>query len=124
MSLREATPLKLSNSETTYVVSPQAWVFHKGLTFPKRTTASKKYKDLYGIWFVLTQLKDTSIATQKAFPTLIQKNHESWTKTFKNNLKNWIENASPKDWDLLTRQDVNGILNKTNFEHAIQLIVI
>lgn len=124
MSLKEATPLKLSNEETIYVVSPQAWVFHKGLTFPKRTVESKKYKDLYGIWFVLTQLKDTSVAAQKALPKLIQKNHESWAKTFKNNLKSWIDNASPKDWDMLARQDVNGVLNKAHFERTIHLIVI
>lgn len=123
MSLKEATPLKLSNGETIFVVSPQAWVFHKGLTFPKRTVESKKYKDLYGIWFVLTQLNDTSIAAQKALPKLIQKNHESWAKTFKANLKKWIENASPKDWDMLVRQDVNGILNKNNFEKLIQILI-
>lgn len=124
MSLKEATPLKLSNGETIFVVSPQAWVFHKGLTFPKRTVESKKYKDLYGIWFVLTQLNDTSIAVQKALPKLIQKNNESWAKTFKTNLKNWIENANPKDWDMLVRQDVNGNLRKSDFESLIKKIIV
>lgn len=123
MSLKEATPLKLSNGETIFVVSPQAWVFHKGLTFPKRTVESKKYKDLYGIWFVLTQLNDTSVAAQKALPKLIQKNHESWAKTFKANLKGWIENASPKDWDMLVRQDVNGVLSENNFKQALRVLI-
>lgn len=66
------------------------------------------------------QLNDTSAAVQKALPKLIEKNHESWAKTFKTNLKNWIENAMPKDWDLLASQDINAILNENNFKQALQ----
>jgi hypothetical protein len=35
--------------ETGRVVSPGAWLFHKGLTFTKRPNFSKTLKDLYGI---------------------------------------------------------------------------
>ena len=97
------------------VVKPEAWVFHKGLTFTKRTAKVKKYKDLYGIWFVLTQLNEVSFAVQKALPKLMKKNPEPWTKTFKENLKTWIDSATPQDWDLLERQDVGGKLTKAGF---------
>jgi len=46
--------------ERGIVVSPAAWMFHKGLTFPRRNNASKVYKDLYGIWYVASQLEDFS----------------------------------------------------------------
>lgn len=115
MSLQEVTPLKLPNGRTISVVKPEAWVFHKGLTFVKRTKEAKKYKDLYGIWFVLTQLGATSVAVQKALPKLMNKNSESWAKTFKTNLNDWIENATPKDWQLLESQDVGGRLTKAGF---------
>ena len=34
------------------VVSPQAWIFHKGLSFSRRTDKAKIYKDLYGIFLL------------------------------------------------------------------------
>lgn len=69
MSLQEGTPLTLPSGNHIAVVKPEAWVFHKGLTFVKRTSDAKKYKDLYGVWFVLSQLNDTSLAVQKACPS-------------------------------------------------------
>jgi hypothetical protein len=115
MSLLEATPLMLPSGKVISVVKPEAWVFHKGLTFTKRTAQVKKYKDLYGIWFVLTQLKEVSFAVQKALPKLMKKNPKPWTKTFKENLKTWIDSAAPQDWDLLEQQDVSGKLTKAGF---------
>jgi hypothetical protein len=115
MSLQEATPLILPSGKVIAVVKPEAWVFHKGLTFTKRTVKAKKYKDLYGIWFVLTQLNTLSFAVQKALPKLMPKNPGSWSKTFNNNLKTWIDTATPQDWDFLERQDVNGKLTKNGF---------
>ena len=82
----------------------------------------KKYKDLYGIWFVLTQLEATSSAAQKALSTLMAKSHESWAKTFRENLKSWIENSTPRDWDLLNKQDANGKLSPTNFQKILSEI--
>lgn len=115
MSLQEAISLSLPNGETIMVVKPEAWVFHKGLTFTRRTAEAKKYKDLYGIWFVLTQLGNTSQVVQKRLSKLMTQGHESWAKTFKLNLTFWVNNATPKDWDLLQKQDINGILTKENF---------
>ena len=119
MSLHEATPLTLPSGIVISVVKPEAWIFHKGLTFTKRTAKVKKYKDLYGIWFVLTQLNEVSFAVQKTLPKLMKKNPELWTKTFNENIKNWIDSATPQDWDLLERQDVGGKLTKVGFMAAV-----
>lgn len=119
MSLKEATPLKLPSGAVINIVKPEAWVFHKGLTFTKRTSTQKKYKDLYGIWFVLTQLGDTSFAVQKDLPKLMKNSHAAWAKKFKENLSEWMSSASPKDWDLLQQQDVGGRLTRTGFERII-----
>lgn len=124
MSLKEATPLKLPSGAVINIVKPEAWVLHKGLTFTKRSSALKKYKDLYGIWFVLTQLGDTSFAVQKALKKLMKNNHEQWTKKFIQNLSEWKSSASPKDWDLLQQQDVEGRLTKTSFEQVIRRFVL
>ncbi|MFZ4405624.1 MAG: GSU2403 family nucleotidyltransferase fold protein [Pseudobdellovibrionaceae bacterium] len=123
MSLKEAMPLKLPSGSNILVVKPEAWVFHKGLTFTKRTVKLKKYKDLYGIWFVLTQLGDVSFATQKALRKLINNNPVSWGKTFKENLNSWIDAATPQDWNLLELQDTSGKLSKQGFLAAINLMI-
>lgn len=124
MSLQEATPVRLDNGLTILLVKPEAWVFHKGLTFTKRTNQLKQYKDLYGIWFVLTQLNKISLATERALPKLMEKYPPGWKQTFRKNLSGWIKNASPRDWDLLADQDVNGALSKTGFLGALQTIGI
>lgn len=123
MSLNEAMPLKLQNGKTIYIVKPEAWVFHKGLTFTKRVSSLKKYKDLYGIWFALTQLSDTSFAIQKALPNLMKNNHPSWSEKFKDNLSEWMNSASPKDWDLIQQQDVAGRLTKASFEQSLKIVI-
>lgn len=125
MSLNEAAPLKLPSGNIINVVKPEAWVFHKGLTFTKRTSSLKKYKDLYGIWFVLAlaQLGDTSFAVQKALPKLMENSHQSWAKKFIDNLSEWINSASPKDWDLLQQQDVGGRLTKVSFEQKLKIVI-
>lgn len=123
MSLKEATLMSLPSGVKISVVKPEAWVFHKGLTFTKRTVKGKKYKDLYGIWFVLTQLNDVSFAVQKALPKLMNNNPAPWAKTFKENLNSWIDSATPQDWDLLERQDVTGKLSKSGFLATINLAV-
>lgn len=122
MSLSEVTPLQLANGEKITVVRPEAWVFHKGLTFTKRTVTSKKYKDLYGIWFVLTQLGDTSFAVKKALGQLMAKNPEPWGKKFHSNLDAWVAAATPQDWSLLQSQDINGRLTQDNFLGALKSI--
>ncbi len=49
MSIENTKKFHTFSGITGYVVSPGAWIFHKGLTFPKRTDKTKIYKDLYGI---------------------------------------------------------------------------
>ncbi len=123
MSLQEITPLSLPSGKIITVVKPEAWVFHKGLTFVKRANEAKKHKDLYGIWFVLSQLGNTSLAIQKALPKLMTKNSSSWARTFKENLNKWIENSSPKDWQLLESQDVGGKLTRIGFEGVVKKLL-
>lgn len=122
MSLQEVTPLTLPSGNQITVVKPEAWVFHKGLTFIKRTSAVKKYKDLYGIWFVLSHLNETSLAIEKALPLLIDKHTSSWGKTFRSNLMTWIDDATPKDWAALESQDIKGRLTKAGFVKLVKSI--
>lgn len=124
MSLQEGTPLILPSGNKITVVKPEAWVFHKGLTFVKRTSEAKKYKDLYGIWFVLSQLNETSFAVKKALSKLMDKNSSSWKKTFIINLNTWIADATPKDWQTLENQDVEGRLTKAEFVALVKGAVL
>ena len=60
LSLQRTMEFKTFANKTGRVVVPDAWIFHKGLTFPRRKQTSKMFKDLYGIWFVATQLRSGS----------------------------------------------------------------
>lgn len=111
------------SNETGRVVSPGAWIFHKGLTFPRRRTDLKKCKDLYGIWYVATQLGDFSEKALDEF-TLLAQQRPKWFRTHQQNLQNWIENASPADWNRLETQDPSGNLRKMNFERVIKKLSI
>lgn len=67
LSLENAAPFFTSSGEKGFVVSPEAWIFNKGLAFPKRIDKKKIYKDLYGIWYVGTQLGNLSDQTIEHF---------------------------------------------------------
>lgn len=123
MSLQEVTTLTLPSGNKVTVVRPEAWVFHKGLTFVRRINETKKYKDLYGIWFVLSQLGDVSLAVQKTLPKLTSKKPPSWSKTLKENIMGWMGTASPKDWQMLESQDVTGKLSKPGFEALMNVVL-
>ncbi len=118
LSLETTVKFQTHKGNAGSVVSSGAWIFHKGLTFTKRKSTSKTYKDLYGIWYVATQLGDFS---EKAIAELLYlgSQHPKWFKTFRDNLHNWIENASPLDWTNLEIQDPSGKLKKQNFEKII-----
>ena len=60
LSLQKTMEFQTYSSKAGRVVSPGAWMFHKGLTFTRRKSSSKILKDLYGIWYVATQLGDFS----------------------------------------------------------------
>ena len=50
MSLNSTAVAILPGNTEIRVVFPEAWVFHKGLTFVRRrSNSTKQYKDLYGL---------------------------------------------------------------------------
>ncbi len=100
-------------------MTPGAWIFHKGLTFTKRKGSFKTLKDLYGIWYVASQLGKFSDHALDEFKGLA-KQHPKWFKTFQKNLQNWLDNATPNDWSKLEAQDPSGRLRKLNFEQIVR----
>jgi hypothetical protein len=56
LSLQTTAKFQTYSNIPGNVVTPGAWIFHKGLTFTKRKSALKILKDLYGIWYVASQL--------------------------------------------------------------------
>lgn len=122
LSLQMTMNFMTYSNEKGLVVSPGAWMFHKGLTFTKRTSASKIYKDLYGIWYVASQLGDFS---EKAIAELhfLRKPNGKWFKTFQENLHTWLGNASPLDWATLETQDPFGKLKKLSFERILKTFI-
>lgn len=104
-------------------MTPGAWIFHKGLTFTKRKSSLKILKDLYGIWYVASQLSDFSDRALDEF-SVLAKQHPKWFKTFQKNLQNWLSNASPSDWSKLESQDPSGRLRKLNFEQTMKKILL
>ncbi len=104
------------------VVTPGAWIFHKGLTFTKRKSALKILKDLYGIWYVTSQLGDFSDRALIEF-NVLAKQHPKWFKTLQKNLRIWLDNASPNDWVKLEAQDPSGRLRKLHFEKTMKKLL-
>jgi len=97
-------------------------IFHKGITFPKRISKTKEYKDLYGIWYVSTQLGDLSEKALIELNTLAKK-HPTWFKTYQKNLHRWMEEAAPLDWIKLEAQDPYGKLKKISFERLAKVLI-
>lgn len=119
LSLQMTMEFQTYSSEMGRVVSPGAWMFHKGLTFTRRKSPSKMLKDLYGIWYVATQLVDFSEQAVAEFNILI-KQRPKWFETLQKNLHNWIDSATPAVWSKLEIQDPYGKLKKLNFERVIR----
>jgi hypothetical protein len=119
ISLQKTLKFTTYANESGLVVSPEIWIFHKGLTFLKRTSRSKLYKDLYGIWYVASQLGKFS---NKAILELkiLKKQNPKWFKTFKKNLSIWITNAAPLEWEKLEAQDPYGKLKKESFKYLMK----
>lgn len=122
LSLDTTTPFQTYSGEPGRVVSPGAWMFHKGLTFTKRKSPSKSLKDLYGIWYVTTQLGDFSDQALTEFTQLTQQ-HTKWFDTFRKNLDNWTSNATPADWTHLESQDPAGQLKRLNFQSSLKKLI-
>jgi hypothetical protein len=119
LSLEMSMEFQTSSKEIGKVVSPGTWMFHKGLTFIKRKSVSKTLKDLYGIWYVATQLGEFSEQAIAEYHRLAQQ-HSKWFTTIRNNLHYWMENASPSEWSMLETQDPFGKLKKLNFERTME----
>ena len=102
------------------VVAPGAWMFHKGLTFTKRKNTLKVLKDLYGIWYVASQLGNFSENAICEF-IILSKEYPKWFSTIKRNFANWSDSATPDVWFKLEMQDPSGKLKKLNFLRIIKL---
>lgn len=122
LSLQAAIDFQTKSGLLGKVVSPGSWIFHKGLTFPKRKNKSKVYKDLYGIWYVASQLKTFSrnAITELQF---LSKQHPKWQKTFQKNILQWITSATPIDWSNLEHQDPYGFLKRTHFKLLVSKLI-
>jgi len=123
LSLQMTMEFQTYLHKTGRVVSPGAWIFHKGLTFTKRKISSKMLKDLYGIWYVTSQLGDFSDKTVAEF-NMLTKQHAKWFETLRKNLHNWMDNATPAEWSRLETQDPSGKLKKLSFERIIKRLLV
>lgn len=122
LSLQTTLKFRTHSNIVGNVVTPAAWIFHKGLTFTKRKSSLKVLKDLYGIWYVASQLGEFSDLALNEFNVLASQ-HPKWFKTFQKNLRTWFDDATPNDWSKLEAQDPSGRLRKLNFEQiALSLI--
>ena len=121
LSLQTTIKFQTHSHKMGKVVSPGAWIFHKGLTFTRRKSSSKMLKDLYGIWYVITQLGDFSDQALMEFRYLAQQ-HPKWFQTCQKQLSNWIEDASPAEWSRLEAQEPSGKLKKLGFERSIEML--
>jgi len=122
MSLQTTMEFQTHSHDVGKVVSPGAWIFHKGLTFTRRKSSSKMLKDLYGIWYVATQLGDFSDQAFAEF-AFLSKQHSKWLQTFQKQLSNWMNQASPSEWSKLEAQDPAGKLRKLSFENTVKKLL-
>lgn len=123
LSLQTTLKFQTYSNVIGNVVTPGAWIFHKGLTFTKRKNSLKILKDLYGIWYAASQLGDFSDHALNEFKALA-KQHPKWFITFQKNLQKWVQEASPSDWSKLESQDPSGRLRKLNFEQIMNKLLV
>ena len=108
MSLANFIEFRTDSGATGLVVSPGAWCFHKILSFRHRKHGNlKKYKDLYGAWYVLHELGQFSEGARSELVQLMKAN-SSWATAAKKNVREWIAEATPKDEKMLSQQDPSG----------------
>lgn len=119
LSLQLTIEFQTYSNKVGRVVSPGAWMFHKGLTFTKRKSQSKMLKDLYGIWYVATQLGAFSAQALTEF-SMLTKQYPKWFETLRKNLHNWMDNATPAEWFKLEVQDPAGKLKELGFKRIIK----
>ena len=122
LSLQMTTEFQTYSSEAGRVVSPGAWMFHKGLTFTKRKSPLKMLKDLYGIWYAATQLGEFSDQALIEF-NMLTKQHSKWFETLRKNMHNWMDSSTPAEWSRLEAQDPSGKLKKLSFERILKKLL-
>lgn len=120
MSLENTVSFAIGKNLFAQVVSPDCWLFHKALTFVKRRSKAKLSKDLYGIWYVGSQLGKLSEKTLVDFLVLKEKSPKAWSNKFKKQLQDWLANASPSDWKTLEAQDPAQKLTKLSFVEFVE----
>lgn len=120
MSLENPISFAIGKNLFTQVVSPDRWLFHKALTFTKRRSKAKLSKDLYGIWYVGSQLGRLSDKTVGNFLILKEESPKAWANRIKKQLQDWIAAASPSDWKTLESQDPAQRLSKLSFVEFVE----
>lgn len=122
IEMSRAVPLQFATAkgEKLLVVAPAAWMFHKVLTFPKRRSNEKKAKDLYGIWYLGTQLGEYSRSVLADLNKLAKSQPANWRKTAKKNIEKWTSSACDADWTMLEVQDPQRMITRANFKRFVE----
>lgn len=120
MSIENPMRFEIGNGLFTQVVSPARWLFHKAITFTKRRSKAKICKDLYGIWYVGSQLGEVSRETIESLLILAKERPSTWKNKAKSQLLEWIDQASPIDWRMLEEQDPAQKLTKLSFIEFVE----
>ena len=79
------------------------------------------FKDNKAVWYAGSQLDNLSADAINEIK-LKAKQHPKWYQTFRENLHQWIEEATPADWTKLETQDPYGELKKPGFIQLISLL--
>ena len=101
------------------VISPVAWLIHKGTTFPRRQYFNKALVDLIGIYLLSTQMGQISGATIQA---LNKGAYSAEIMTVYDNLDYWHRHATCDHWEKLKALDPTKTLTKTTFRGAIEMM--
>lgn len=88
--MENRTPVDM-NGMHIYVPTPAAYVLHKGLIYRRRKVASKKHKDLYYVFDILTRDAIMVQATEDIIK--LSAKHPSWFETFLMYLEEDFANA-------------------------------
>ena len=121
LSLRNPREFKTYSGQVGLVVSPGAWMLQKGLIFPRRNNELKLCKDLYGIWYVGSQMGSFSKEAMAEFHNLAAQ-HPKLFKRVVRNMCEWQEKATPAHWSRLADQDPFSVLTRHRFERMAQLL--
>ena len=120
MSQQNSIKFMTTSGVSGQVVAPGSWIFHKALTFDRRASKNKQAKDLYGIWYAGSQLNDLSSQAQSELKLLAASYPKNWAVSARKGLHNWVDDASPRDWERLESQDPVSRLTRLIFKKFIE----